>query len=135
MVRAREAAFAVSTLEGFDARVLAVVACELVRACKLPCAAVPRALVWLLTSVGPPVGLQVGAFGVNFIAALKLTAMDASPLGIRGFGPPRPSQTVNAERQHGVLHCTGNGQGGGASLVHTVQRDVGQVIILTVTQR
>lgn len=47
-------------------------------------------------------GFQVGAFGVNFTAALKLAAVDAPSLGIRRLGPPRPSQAVDAERQYGA---------------------------------
>lgn len=51
-----------------------------------------------LTGVCPPVGFEVGALGVNLTAALKFTAMDASPLGVRRFGSPRPSHALDAER-------------------------------------
>lgn len=55
VVGAREAAVAHSALKGLGARVLAVMACELVGACEAPVAAFPRALVGLLTSMSPQV--------------------------------------------------------------------------------
>lgn len=54
----------------------------------------------------PPVGFEVRALGVNLTAALKLTAVDASPLGVRRLGPPRPSHALDAERQHGAAKAT-----------------------------
>lgn len=49
MVWAGKASVAVPALKGFDPCVFAVMPCQLVRAGELPCAAVPGALVWLLT--------------------------------------------------------------------------------------
>lgn len=52
VVGAGEAAFTVGALERFDSRVLAEVSRQLVRACELPRAALPGALVGLLTCTG-----------------------------------------------------------------------------------
>ena len=59
---------------------LPVVAGQLVRAGKLPLAAVPGALVGLLPRVGPLVGLQVGALCVDLVAIGKVTEV-GFPLG------------------------------------------------------
>ena len=52
VVRAREAALTVGTLERLHPGVFAVMACELVRTCELPRAAFPCAAVWLFTWQG-----------------------------------------------------------------------------------
>lgn len=80
MVRAGEAAVTVAAFERFDAGVFAVMSCQLVRASELPCAVIPCALIWLLTCVCASVGFKMRALGVNLIAALKLTPVNASPL-------------------------------------------------------
>ena len=53
------------TFEGFAAGVFAVMPGELVRSGKLPVTSLPAAQVRLLPGVGPLVGLQVTALGVN----------------------------------------------------------------------
>ena len=57
VVRPRERPRAEVTLERLEARVLSVVPGQFVRPSILPLAALPRALVRLLTRVGPLVGL------------------------------------------------------------------------------
>lgn len=79
VVGSGEAALTVGTLERLHARVLAEVSCELVGARKLPCAALPHALVGFLTGVRPAVCLQVGALGVHLVAPGEVAAVD-SPL-------------------------------------------------------
>ena len=54
----------------------------------------------VLTCVGSPVCLQVGALGVHLIAALEITPVDASLLGLGRLGPPRAPYAVNTERRH-----------------------------------
>lgn len=80
VVRAGETAVTVAAFERFDAGVFAVMSRQFVRASELPCAVIPRALIWLFTCVCASVGFKVRAFGVNLIAALKLTPVNASPL-------------------------------------------------------
>lgn len=80
VVRAGEAAVTVAAFERFDAGVFAVMSCQLVRASELPCAVIPRTLVWLLTCVCASVGFKMRALGVNLIASFKLTPVNASPL-------------------------------------------------------
>ena len=53
------------TFEGFAAGVFAVMPGEFVRSGKLPVTSLPAAQVRLLPGVGPLVGLQVTALGVN----------------------------------------------------------------------
>ena len=53
------------TLEGLHPRVFSVVSRQLVRPSKLPVTSLPAAAVRLLPRVGPLVGLQVGALGVD----------------------------------------------------------------------
>jgi hypothetical protein len=65
----------VATLEGFVSRVFPYMPGQLVRSGKLPRAPRPGALVGLLSRVGPQVGLQVGALGVDLPAAGEFTAM------------------------------------------------------------
>ena len=69
MVRSGKRSFAVGTLERLDPRVFPHVPGKLVGSRKLPVAAFPAALVGLFTSVGSLVGLEVGALGVDFVAA------------------------------------------------------------------
>lgn len=52
VVRAGEAAVTVAAFEWFNTGVFAVMPCQLVRASELPCAVIPRALVWLFTCEG-----------------------------------------------------------------------------------
>lgn len=80
VVRAGEAAVAVTAFEWFDTGVFAVMSCQLVRASELPCAVIPRTLVRLFTCVCASVGFKMRALGVNLIAALKLTPVNAPPL-------------------------------------------------------
>lgn len=90
VVGAGEAALAVGALEGFDARVFAEVSRQLVRTGELPCAAFPHALVGFLTGVRPAVRLEVGALGVDFVAAVEIAAVDSPFLqGVRGVGRQR----------------------------------------------
>jgi hypothetical protein len=56
------------TFEGFAARVFAMMSGELVRSGELPVTSLPAAQVGLLPSVGPLVGLEVRALGVNLVA-------------------------------------------------------------------
>ena len=53
------------TLERFHPCVFPVVPCQFVRPSELPVTAFPAAAVRLLSRVGPLVGLQVGALGVD----------------------------------------------------------------------
>ncbi len=64
-------------LEWFDSSVLSHVSCELIRACKFPCAAFPRALVRFFSSMGPLVGLEVRALGVDLVAARIAATVDS----------------------------------------------------------
>jgi len=57
------------TFEGLGSRVLPEVTGQLVGPGEFPAAALPGALVRLLARVGPHVGLQVGALGVNLVTA------------------------------------------------------------------
>ena len=52
---------------------------QLIRPGKLPQATLPRALVGLLPSVGPLVGLEVGALGVDLATTLKVTDVGLLP--------------------------------------------------------
>lgn len=62
-----------------------------------------------LTGVCPPVSFEVRALGVDLTAAIELAAVDASPLGVRRLGSPRPSHALDAERQHGAATTMGQG--------------------------
>lgn len=68
-----KAPVAVSALERFRARVLPVVARQLVAAGEAPLAALPRALVRFFACMRPLVRLQVRTLGVDLLAAKKLT--------------------------------------------------------------
>lgn len=80
VVRAGEAAVTVAAFERFNTGVFAVMPRQLVRASELPCAVIPRALVWLFTRVCTSVGFKMRALGVNLITALKLAPVNASSL-------------------------------------------------------
>ena len=69
MVAAREGTLAHLALKWSNARVLAVVSRQLVAACELPAAALPRAMVGLLARVYPHVRLQVRALRVRLDTA------------------------------------------------------------------
>ena len=77
MVGSGESSLAVRALERLDSGVFPHVPCQLVRSSKLPAATFPRALVRFFTRVCSLVSLQVGALGVDFVAAGVGTAMDA----------------------------------------------------------
>lgn len=84
VIRAGEAALTVWTLERFDSCVFAEMPCQLIRPGKLPRAALPHALVRLLSCVCSAVGFEVGAFGVNLITVCKVAAVNPSLLeGVR----------------------------------------------------
>lgn len=72
MVATRETAIAVPTFEWLGARVLAVMARQLVRAGKPPFATLPTAFVRLFPRMRPLVGLKVRALGVHLFASEKL---------------------------------------------------------------
>lgn len=61
-------------MERFVARMLPIMARQLVRAGKLPAATRPAALVWLLARMRPQVGLQVARLGVGLIANIVIGA-------------------------------------------------------------
>ena len=82
VVAAREGTGAQVTLERFGPRVLAVMPGQLVGAGKLPAAALPRALVRLLARVGPLVGFEVGALGVDLVAGGKVALVHFPPLQV-----------------------------------------------------
>ena len=65
VVTASKSSVTQMTFEGFAAGVFAVMSGELVRSGKLPVTSLPAAEVGLLSSVGPLVGLEVRALGVN----------------------------------------------------------------------
>ena len=69
MIRSGKRPLTVGALEGLDTRVLPHVAGELVGACKLPIAALPATFVRFLPGVGALVSLEVGALGVDLVAA------------------------------------------------------------------
>lgn len=73
VVRSGKAPVAVAALERFRARVLPVVARQLVAAGETPLAALPRALVGFLACMRPLVRLQVRTLGVDLLAAQELT--------------------------------------------------------------
>lgn len=77
VVGAGKASVAVGAAEGFDARVLAIVPRQLIRTGEAPCATFPSALVWLFTCVYPPVGFQMRALGVNFVATIVIAHVHA----------------------------------------------------------
>ena len=68
------------TLEGLHPRVFSVVSRQLVRPSKLPVTSLPAAAVRLLSRVGPLVGLQVGALGVDlfYITILGISYLQSS---------------------------------------------------------
>ena len=80
MITAGELPRAEMALERLGAGVFPVMPRQLVRPRKLPAAAVPRALVGLLTRVRPLVGLQVRALGVDFVTRRKVAAVNLPPL-------------------------------------------------------
>ena len=84
VVAAREGTGTQVTLERFGPRVLAVMPGQLVGSGKLPAAALPRALVRLLARVGPLVGFEVGALGVDLVTSWKVTVVDFAPLQTLG---------------------------------------------------
>lgn len=87
VVGAREGALALVTLERLLARVLAVVARQLVGPSELPRAALPVAHVRLLACMRPLVRLQVGALGVDLLAALEVALVHlAAPQQVRVRG-------------------------------------------------
>lgn len=59
MVRPGKGSLAMGTLKWLNASVLAVVTGQLIRASEFPGASFPGTLVWLLSSVGPQMGLEV----------------------------------------------------------------------------
>lgn len=69
VIRPREAALTIRTLEWFDSCVLAEMSRQFIGPGKLPCTAFPHALVRFFTCVRSAVGFEVGALGVHFIAA------------------------------------------------------------------
>lgn len=89
MVGAGEGSLAESALEGTIARVLPVVASQLVRARELPAATLPLTLVRLLARVRTEVSLEVRGLGVGLAAAgvvtgvgRQLLARDCSSLSL-----------------------------------------------------
>lgn len=69
MVTPREGSLAEMALERTIASVLSVMPCKFVRSGELPSTAFPCAGVWFFTSVCSQVRLEMGAFGVRFVAA------------------------------------------------------------------
>ena len=69
MVTPGELLVTLHALEGFVARVPAVVPLQLIRSRKLPVTLLPCALEWLLAGVDPDMCLQVGALGVLLATA------------------------------------------------------------------
>lgn len=87
VVGAREGALAFVALEWLLARVLPEVARQLVRPSELPRAARPRARVRLLACVRALVRLEVGALGVDLLAALEVALVHlAAPQQVRVCG-------------------------------------------------
>ena len=76
MIGAGKHSLAVLALKRLHARVLAHVAGEFVRAGKLPRATLPVALVGPFPGVGPVMGFNVGALGVDLVAARVGAAVD-----------------------------------------------------------
>ena len=89
MIRPRECPVTHFALEGFVARVLADVPCQLVGPGELPAAVLPRADVRLLAGVGPQVSLQVAGLGVALPAARVPARVGRQlPAGKAGFDDP-----------------------------------------------
>lgn len=76
MIGTRERPFTESTLEGPVSGVLPVVPRQFIRACELPSAFFPIALVRLFTRVRSEVGLEMGALRVALAAARMRTGMN-----------------------------------------------------------
>ena len=76
MVRPREGSFAQPTLERPIARVLPIVAGQLIGSREPPSASLPVANVGFLARVRPLVGLQMARLGVGLDAALDRTRVD-----------------------------------------------------------
>lgn len=80
MIGAREGAIAVRALEGLYTRVFPKVTGQLIGAGELPRTAFPHALVRLLSCMCASVSFQMGTFGVDFVAPIKVTAMNSTLL-------------------------------------------------------
>ena len=85
VIGASKGPLAVLALEGLDSSVLAHVARELVGAGELPAATLPVTFIRFLASVCPLVRLQVGALGVDFVAARVRATVNAL-VSLRGLG-------------------------------------------------
>lgn len=80
VVRPGESPVAFLALEWPMTRVFPVVASELIGTCKLPAAALPVAVVWLLPCVCAVVCFQVGALCVRFATADVVARVRRHPL-------------------------------------------------------
>lgn len=110
VVRSGEGARADGALEGFGARVLPVMARQLVRTSKTPVAAVPRAPVGLLTRVSPEVGFQMGRLGVDLLAAWVITVVDPPFLQVRVVPPVVAGRHGGLSWGWGWSRCRGLGK-------------------------
>ena len=87
-------------------RVLPYVPAQLVRPGELPAAVLPQADVGLLPGVGPEVGLEVGALGVDFVTAREVT-MVCSPLFQLGVvSPSDKNQLISSFKSSLSTCCT-----------------------------
>lgn len=68
VVGTREGTLTQMALKGSVASVFPVVTSEFIRTCKLPAAALPRAMIRLLSGVGPKVSLEMRALGIRLVA-------------------------------------------------------------------
>lgn len=80
VIGAREGAIAVRALERLHARVLPKVTGQLIGAGELPRTAFPHALIRLLSCMCASVSFEMGAFGVDFIAPVKVAPMNPTLL-------------------------------------------------------
>lgn len=106
VVRPGERPLAYSALEGLGARVLAVVAGQLVGPREAPLAFWPLAVIGLLSCVYPLVSFQVRTFGVHFGATGKVAVMNPPLLQLRivplvvpgGLQTRRPAAALRPRR-------------------------------------
>ncbi len=89
VVTSRKRSVTLATFERFMPSVLSHMPSQLIRPGKFPGTTPPWALIGLLSSVCPEVGLQVRTFGVDLATTRKDTAMHFLRSALKGL--PRPA--------------------------------------------
>ena len=85
MIGSSEGSVTVWALKWLNSSVFSEMSCEFVGTSEFPAAALPTALVWFFTSVGPLVSLEVRALGVNLVTA-RIGAAVHTLVSLWGFG-------------------------------------------------